>query len=158
MYTLILSIACAAGAGCDYDEYKVAEFYDRAHGSSMCSGLSSTLMRARTPKDKEREVLFRCLDNDDPRNEGRKVYISDATETTLFIELCPYDERSGRFKKSGSSECKMEDVATFYGEQSSDLCSDRATNTRPVYASDYSTNSYDGHLSCVTGGPESDAL
>lgn len=158
MYTLILSIACAAGAGCDYEDYKVAEFHDGSYASSMCSSLSNKLMASRTQSDKEREALFRCLDNNDPKNKGRELYIPDAPETTLFVELCPYNERTGRFKKQGSPECTAEDVATFYGELGPKICANRVREIRPVLAFDYNSSAFDGHLNCITMEPGSDAL
>jgi hypothetical protein len=158
MLTLILSIACAAGAGCDYNEYKVAEFHNRNYGSSMCSALSNVLMLARTPQDKERDALFRCLDNDDPKNEGRQLYISNAPQTILFLETCPLDERSGRFKKQGSAECEAQDIATFYGDHASEMCKNRLNNTQPVYAANYDIRAFTGYLSCATMDSEADAL
>lgn len=158
MFTLILSLACAAGAGCDYNEYKVAEFHNRNYGSAMCSALSNVLMTARTPQDKEREALFRCLDNSDPKNEGRQLYISDAPQTIMFLETCPFDERSGRFKKQGSAECEAQDIATFYGEHAPAMCKNRLNNTQPVYAAEYDNRAFTGYLNCVEMGSESDAL
>lgn len=158
MFTLILSLACAAGSGCDYEEYKVAEFNNRNYASSMCSALSNVLMTARTPQDKERDALFRCLDNDDPKNEGRQLYISDAPQTIMFLETCPLDERSGRFKKQGSAECEAQDIATFYGEHASVMCENRLSNTQPVYAAEYDIRKYTGYLNCVSLEAGSDAL
>lgn len=158
MFTLILSLACAAGSGCDYEEYKVAEFNNRNYASSMCSALSNVLMTARTPQDKERDALFRCLDNDDPKNEGRQLYISDAPQTIMFLETCPLDERSGRFKKQGSAECEAQDIATFYGEHASVMCENRLSNTQPVYAAENDIRKYTGYLNCVSLETGSDAL
>jgi hypothetical protein len=156
--TLILSIACSAGSGCDYNEYKVAEFYNKNYASSMCAALANTLMLARSPQDKERDALFRCLDNDDPKNAGRQLYISDAPQTVMFIETCPFDERSGRFKKQGSAECEAQDIATFYGDHASAMCQNRLNNTQPLYAAQYDIRAFNGHLNCVTMDAEADAL
>lgn len=158
MFTLILSIACAAGAGCDYKEYKIVEVHDRGAIASMCKALSTTLTNELSPKEKDNGAMFRCLDTDDPKNEGRKIYVDNSTETSMLIELCPLDERSGRFKRKGSPDCKFESVATFYGPNASKLCANRVNYTQPMYAFKYDTRSFDGHLSCLTTEPESDAL
>jgi hypothetical protein len=158
MFTLILSIACAAGAGCDYDEYKVAEFHNRNYASSMCNAMSNTLMSARTPQDKQKEALFRCLDNNDPKNEGRELYISDAPQSVLFLETCPLDERSGRFKKQGSAECEAQDIATFYGDHAEAMCTNRLNNTQPLYAAEYDIRAFNGYLNCVSMESGADAL
>jgi hypothetical protein len=158
MFTLILSLACGAGAGCDYEEYKVAELHNKNYGSSMCSALSNVLMTDRTRQDKERDALFRCLDNNDPKNEGRQLYISDAPQTIMFLETCPLDERSGRFKKQGSAECEAQDIATFYGEHASAMCQNRLNNTQPIYAAEYDNRKFTGYLNCVVLDSSSDAL
>lgn len=160
MFTIVLSFACAVGTGCDYEEHKIVDFHNPRVASSMCSALSRMLMSELTAKDKEREPLFRCLDSDDPKNAGRKLYVDRSNETDMLIELCPYDERSGRFKKQGSPECNVESVATFYGSNASTLCANRAARIEPMYTFSYDIRALDGHLSCLTVGPgsESDAL